>query len=229
MTKHVELSNRLQALELATRKHQRVLSIHGEDAAYVKKCFDEADRAEKRIFTLFEWMQRKIDGVRGTQDSLRKQLAHVVSERDALKRKLDSYVFAPAAPVDPLKVATVTAPVEPFDVARARAGEPIQVLMSADRWIEKPYIGVYKSPHGVQEFVVYVHDDKPDYAPLGSVRMKPTTQTVQMFANVFKDEHGARAGALYGDADMARKFVGTVAESIKCVGVAIPVNVTVAA
>lgn len=227
MTKQTQLKNLLQELEHATRTHQNLLNLT-VDINERNKAFNAADIAEKRVFSLFDGLQRELESSRRIATERLQALHAAVSERDTLKRKLDSYVFAPAAPVDPLKVATVSAPVEPFDVARARAGEPIQVLMSADRWIEKPFIGVYKSPHGVQEFVVYVHDDKPDYAPLGSVRMKPTTQTVQMFVNVFKDKQGKRAGALYDSADVARKFVAVV-DGLENVGTAIPVTVTVAA
>lgn len=228
MAKQIQLKNLLQDLERATRTHQNLLNLPVDINAR-NDAFNAADIAEKRVFSLFDGMQRELESLNRIATERLNALSAAVSERDALKHKLDSYVLAPAAPVDPLKVATVTVPVEPFNDMRARAGDPIEVLMAPDQWIEKPYIGTYKSPHSVQAFVVYVHDDKPVYAPLGSVRMKPTTQTVQMFANVFKDEQGKRAGALYDNADMACKFVGTVPPPVQCIGTAIPVTVTVAA
>lgn len=218
MAKQTELKNLLLELEIATRHRERVNNC--ETSLDEKaRAFHEADRAEKRVFSFFDALHTELEESARAYKLIQAQRDFLVQERDKLRgdNQMLKHMLESARP----------APVDvPFDAARARAGEPIQYkpLQPGNNWADCKFIGMRSTGEVVVEIGpnMFAH-------PVEFVRIKPTTQTVQMFANVFKDEHGARAGALYGDAEVARKFVGTVAESIKCVGVAIPVNVTVVA
>lgn len=83
----------------------------------------------------------------------------------------------------------------PFDLEAAKRGEPIEVMIASDNWIEKQFVGYFIDGRGVP-MVVYIHADRPDWVPIAQVRMKAPEQ-ITMYANVRRMSSGAVFGALY--------------------------------
>lgn len=241
MAKQTELKHLLQELEIATRTHERVRATPFQ-ADEQARAFHTADVAEKRVFSFFDKLSTELEDSARAYKSLQDQRNYLAQERDearkaaaewqnaAQKAKADLQELAQQVmamkevPHDPVQLPTDAPQMgEPFNSTRAAAGEPIEVLMPADMWIEKQFIGTFVDGRGVP-MVSYVHEGEPDWVGVSQVRMKPKApQQLQMFANVYQANNGEVWGNLHATAEKAKS-----AHVRPTIAAAVPVTFTVA-
>lgn len=216
------------------------VSAELQDSAAAYKCVpeernylaQERDKAEKRVFSFFDKLNTEIEDSARAYKNLQGQRDYLAQERDEARNaavKWQNAAQKARADLEELaqQVMAMT-PSEPFNEARAQpgVGDPIEVLMAPDVWIERQFMGTFVDGRGVP-MVLYVHEGEPDWVNVSQVRMKPKAlQQLQMFANVYghKDPSG-RVGALYETKEAAER-AGAGAVTLLAVGV--PVTITVA-
>lgn len=222
MAKQTELKRLLQELEIATRKHERTnnFSTTPDECA---RTFHAADIAEKRVFSFFDALNTEL------ADSAR-AYKNLQEQRDTMKRAADqaqASLQELAKQVIAMKEPVPTATPQQFDEKRAAAGEPIEICMAPDHWIEKKFVGMIDTVARGRQ-VAYEHNDALDCAPISSARMASKTQQVQMFANVFRDAlDGRMTGALF-DTELDAENLAYNRIKHKLIASAFPVTVTVA-
>lgn len=175
MAKQTQLRHLLDDL---TKKVQRHTALIGDRTATTDQrlsAFNDANGAEKRIFSWFDALNQQIASL---------QRAFDVNEDAcvALRRQIEK-MTGTGQPVQKF---------EPFDLKRAQAGDPIEVRITitgdgADRidWIPAQFIGVRDNNAAVYEcaaqpFVL----ETP--APYEGLRMASKTRDIQIFANVYE-------------------------------------------
>lgn len=187
MAKQTELAQLLKSHRAAVYGHLGVQSRTTAGAPLMAAAA-EVEKSEKRIFSLFDKMQSEIDAAKRETEALRSQRDFIQCEVNKL-RTVRLKPSVPCAPVTPASI--------PFDEARARAGEAIQVLFNKV-WRDVKYVGVGEHGHIVECTGTWA-TSKLSYWRVDTMRMKPKeTEQLQMFATVY--QHGEGPGrSLWGD------------------------------
>lgn len=229
MTKQTQLRDLLQELENATRHHERCNNYSTTPSFLeLNLAVQRVDVAEKRIFSLLDALTKDRDQARAEVSNrgkiiaadkdriveLERQIASLQAHMAGLERYIDMRNPPIAAP-------------QPFDEAKARAGEPIQVLYKNEWCDGAVYVGRDpKRGHVVNCEALRSGSSVLSYWGEDGMRMAPPKlQTVQMFANVYETTRGVTWGAL----TMMPKQHGS-SKSLDRVVIAadVPVTITVA-
>lgn len=186
MAKQTELAQLLKSHRAAVYGHIDAANVGATlEAGNVAAAFAEVNTSEKRIFSLFDKIQGEIDAAKRETEALRSQRDFIQCEVN----KLRTVRLKPCVSVAPASI--------PFDEARARAGEAIQVLFDKV-WRDVKYVGVGEHGHIVECTGTWA-TSKLSYWCVDTMRMKPKeTEQLQMFATVY--QHGDGPGrSLWGD------------------------------
>lgn len=231
MAKQTELKNLLQELEIATCAHERVRATPFQANQQVR-AYHAANKAEKRVFSFFDKLSAELQDSAAAYKNLQEQRNYLVQERDEARKAAVQWQNAAQAAkaalqelaqqVMAMKGQEPTVPPgnEPFNDARARAGDPIEFQPRYGAvWQDCRYVGM----RSTGDVVIEVGESCLSH-PVALVRMKSKApQSLQMFANLYgRQGSSGQVGALYDTKEDADRM-----GSVTLLAVGVPVTITV--